>query len=582
MNIGTEGSAPKADPQSAAAYPTKSLLCVENLTVSYNPNSPPVVDDVSFEINGGEILGLVGESGAGKSTVGRALIGLIEGQGQVSGQGRLEDAPLFTEDEALSRSLRGKRIGLIFQEPLSALNPVMRVGDQITEALRFTIGMTGRAARARAIDLMDQVGIPNPQERFKSYPHQFSGGMRQRVIIAIALAGEPDVLIADEPTTALDVSVQAGVLELLRSICKTRNLAVLLVTHDMAVVSQVTDRILVMRHGRVVEQGRTSDVLAHPTQKYTQALLAAVPPADRTIDRFPEQGPDGVLKVAPAPVHQAKTLHSEIEISVKDMRVEFAGKWHILPSRRTTFCAVNDVSLEVARGEAFGIVGESGSGKSTLALAMMGLVSRQAGDVRLGKSDVPATPNQSERRELARRVQMVFQDPFSSLQPRMTIGDIVAEPLIAHGLASASDAQDAAKDMLVRVGLDPAVAPKLPHQFSGGQRQRIAIARALMLEPEILICDEPTSALDVSIQAQVLNLLKDLQDSMGLTLLFVSHDLPVVRQMCKRIGVMHQGRLVEVGDTADIFDNPSHAYTQNLLHLMPRFEPPAESAMRLA
>ena len=555
------------------------VLTVEGLRVVFPgvAGDFPAVRDVSLHVDAGEILGVVGESGAGKSTVGRALMGLLDYPGYIAaGRLQLGRDTLTGLDKAALRAIRGTRIGMILQESLSALNPVLTVGFQLIEAVEATTTLRGAAARARVVDLLRQVEIPDPERRLSDYPHQFSGGMRQRVVIAIALAGEPPLLIADEPTTALDVSVQAGVLSLLQSLCRDRRLGIILVTHDMAVISQVADRVAVMRDGVIVESGPAEAVLRRPQHPYTQALVRAVPPADRRLNRFVVVGDSRAT--APADranawldAQRGEPAAAGPAVSVDGVSVDFSAGWQLLPPRRRTFRAVDKVSLEVAPGESFGIVGESGSGKSTLAYAIMGLVGHAEGRVAVYGKPVPPRPRETQDRHLAETIQIIFQDPFSSLQPRMRVGAIVAEPLIARRQVPRSVAHGIAEDLLVKVGLPADAAGKLPHQFSGGQRQRISIARALIMRPRILVCDEPTSALDVSVQAQILNLLKDLQDEFRLTLLFISHDLAVIRQMCGRVAVMRGGRLCEVNGTEVLFENPTHDYTRQLLRLMPRF-----------
>nr|WP_286193620.1 ABC transporter ATP-binding protein [Boseongicola sp. H5] len=547
---------------------------VHGLTIRYGSTGPEVVRDVDLSLGRGEILGIVGESGAGKSTVGRALMGLVDQPGEiVAGRGRLGETPLFDGNRETLHALRGKRISLILQEPLSALNPVINVGEQVAEAVRMAGGPGGADGWSRALDLLSQVGISDPAIRARDYPHQFSGGMRQRVLIAIAIAGAPEVIVADEPTTALDVSIQAEVLDLLRKLAKERHISILLITHDIAVVAEFTDRIIVMRFGAVVETGATADVLAAPQAEYTRALLATVPPADRTLERFEVLG-----ALATARARSTNVRSVEQALSVSGVSVVFEARRRMFGATPEGFLAVDDVSFEVPAGGSFGIVGESGSGKSTLLMALLGLVSRSAGVIRIGETEVPRAPSMADRRKLASLVQVVFQDPFSSLNPRMRVRDIVAEPLHASGDATRATAREKAESLLSLVGLPVADQSKLPHQFSGGQRQRIAIARALIRDPAILLCDEPTSALDVSIQAQILNLIKDLQRDHGLTLIFVSHDLAVVRQMCQRIGVMEKSRMVEQANAAALFDTPQHPYTKRLLQMMPRFVPSSAGA----
>ena len=561
------------------------LLEVENLTVVYPTRTGKftAVRDVSFAVEAGEILGIVGESGAGKSTISTAIMRLIDYPGFIeAGSVRMNGQDLMALSDDRMQKVRGKRIGVIFQDPLTALNPVLTVGFQIMETVRLHLGLSGEALRARAVELLRQVGIPDPEHRVSQYPHQFSGGMRQRVVIALALAGEPDLLLADEPTTALDVSIQSEILQLIQTLCRERQLGVVLITHDMAVINEVTDRVAVMRHGRVIELDTTANIINRPQREYTQSLIAAVPRTDLKLDRFElvhassEEGEtsttetmtkrltwfDGLTRA----VHRDEPL-----VKVENLSVQFIKKKRLLKRWNTYFRAVDNVSFDIRQGETFGLVGESGSGKSTVAKMIVGLETPLEGRISYHGRDITGLARDSRLRAECIDMQIIFQDPFSSLNPRMRVRDIIAEPVIHHGMASGAEARALAEQVLQRVGLAGDAGGKYPHQFSGGQRQRICIARALVMRPRFLICDEPTSALDVSIQASLLNLLKDLQDDLGLTMLFISHDLAVIRQMCDRIAVMRDGELCEVADSETLFEHPRHEYTQKLLRLAPKF-----------
>ena len=556
------------------------VVSVEDLTISYATSVGEFVaiEGVTIDVRPGEIVGLVGESGAGKSTVGNAIARLIDFPGRIT-RGRVllrGVGDLVPLDERRMCSVRGKRIGMIFQDSLSALLPVKTVGAQLVRAIRLATGLPRAAARARALRLLEEVGINDPAARLRQYPHEFSGGMRQRIVIAIALAGDPDLLIADEPTTALDVSIQSEVLRLLRRLAADHNAGVILVTHDMAVIQEVADRVAVMRHGRLVEFGTTQSVLSSPSQAYTRALIAAVPRADVRLDRFAV--PDDETSAAPPPRPPLPSAPAAFPggpgaavLKIRGVDIAFPVKKSLIPSRRTFVRAAQSVSLDVAAGETIGIVGESGSGKSTLARAICGLQPIDAGSITFMGRTIAALRTDPSLRRVRLGMQMIFQDPFSSLDPRQRIGSALAEPMLVNGLASRGRAMETVRDTLSRVGLQASDAGKLPHQFSGGQRQRICIARALVMQPTMLICDEPTSALDVSVQARILNLLKDLQQERGLTLIFISHDLAVIRQMCSRVVVMQGGRVCETGNTEDLFTSPQDAYTRRLLSIMPKF-----------
>ncbi|NGN99299.1 ABC transporter ATP-binding protein [Grimontia sp. S25] len=560
-----------------------ALLEVKNLRIEY-PSRHGVfaaVKDLSFSIERGEIVGVVGESGAGKSTVGNAVIDLL------SPPGRVASGDVFLDGEKISglapdqiRRYRGARIGFIFQDPMTSLNPLFTVEQQLVETITVNLNVGEEEAKKRALALMEQVGIPEAHNRIKQFPHQFSGGMRQRVVIAIALAGEPDLIIADEPTTALDVSIQDQILNLIRTLCVEKNVGCMLVTHDMGVVSNVTDKIAVMYRGDLVEFGETAKVLNNPEHPYSRSLISAVPRSDIKLDRFPlvsyiEEAVE--MKPLDVKTHWLGQSQDEREYTGSLLRVEnvnlrFVTKDSFFESRREYVQASNNVSFEVHEGETFGLVGESGSGKSTIARVIAGLYPPNSGKVWFEGIDLTSLKSEAQRRPMRRQMQMVFQNPYSSMNPRMKVQDIIAEPIRFHKLADENQIRQIVGDLLDHVGLGRGSGIKYPHEFSGGQRQRISIARALATRPRLLICDEPTSALDVSVQAQILNLLKDLQQELNLTMLFISHDLPVIRQMCDRIGVMQKGTLLEVAHTEALFKSPQHEYSKQLISLMPEFK----------
>ncbi|MFI5494128.1 dipeptide ABC transporter ATP-binding protein [Actinoplanes sp. NPDC051859] len=513
-----------------------TLLSVRDLRISFGATR--AVDGLSFELPAGGALGIVGESGSGKSATALALLGLHH-DADISGQICFEDTNLLTATERRLRELRGAGIAMVFQEPLTALSPFHTVGDQIAEVYRLHTGATRRAARDRAVDVLGRVHIPNPERRAAAYPHQFSGGMRQRALIAMALACRPRLIVADEPTTALDVTVQAQILDLLDEVRTTTGAALLLISHDLGVVAGSTDSVVVLRNGVAVEEGPTTTVLSTPRDAYTKALLAAVPRPGppRTVEGAPLLRLSGVRKHFPQPRRRSLRRPEPIR-------------------------AVDDVTLDVREGETMGLVGESGTGKTTLARMMVGLTRPSAGTVTFADADVA--------RRRGRSVQMVFQDPLSALNPRRTVGESIADPLRLRG---ESAPRPTVEDLLVRVGLTPAVYDRYPHQLSGGMRQRVGIARALAPRPRLIVCDEPVSSLDVTTQAQVLALLEDVRREYGLTLVFVSHDLAVVRQIADRVAVLHAGTVVEVGDVAEVYERPQHPYTQELLAAVPVTDP---------
>lgn len=540
------------------------------------------IDDVSLALEKGEILGIVGESGAGKSTIGSAIVGLLQPPGRmVDGAVSLDGQRIDKLPSQELRKIRGRRIGMIFQDPLTSLDPLQTIETQLVETMQVHLQLSARQARTRAIELLRSVGIPDPELRLRHYPHQFSGGMRQRAVIALALCCEPEVIIADEPTTALDVSIQAQILDLLRKLCKERQVGMIIITHDMGVIAEITDRVAVLYRGKLVEQGPTNKVLGHPDHPYTRSLISAVPRSDIKLRRFPmvtyiEDIAAPTRKEFDISTHwlgQERDFGTRTEaplVQTRGLGRRFVLKNSILGRNRLMLDAVKNVSLAINEGEVFGLVGESGSGKSTVARLIAGLHDASSGAVLFNGVSLAALKHSTTLNTFRRQIQMVFQDPYSSLNPRMRILDIIAEPIRFHKLASSeSQTRAIVGDLLDYVGLGEQALKRFPHEFSGGQRQRICIARALATRPRFLICDEPTSALDVSIQAQILNLLKDLQERLRLTILFISHDLPVIRQMCDRVGVMRHGELLEVADTEAFFSAPQHEYSKHLLSLMP-------------
>ncbi len=557
-----------------------SLLSIQDLTVEFPTRRAlfTAVDHADLSVAPGEIHGLVGESGAGKSTIGAAVMGLLERPGRIaSGQIKLGDEQISGLDADAMRGLRGKKISMIFQDPLTSLNPLFTVKEQLVETIMAHLGGSEAEATKRARDLIDRVGIPDPETRLNQYPHQFSGGMRQRVVIALALCTEPDVIIADEPTTALDVSVQAQILDLIKELARERQVGVILITHDMGVIADTTDRVTVMYAGKVVESGPTAQVMGQPQHEYTKSLIAAVPRPTLKLHRFPQisyGGRDTRFAIEDMARHWPKVENdtSKPVYEIRNLTKNFLLRRGLLPWDRTYFTAVDNVSFDIQSGEVFGVVGESGSGKSTVARMIAGLYPVDAGTIHFEGKLVSDLGDKTVQEEYRQNIQMIFQDPYSSLNPRMRVDEIVAEPIRHHRLMSGSEITKRVDELLDQVGLGSQAGLKYPHEFSGGQRQRISIARALATQPKFLICDEPTSALDVSIQAQILNILKDLQEHLGLTMLFISHDLPVVRQMCDRVAVMKQGRIVEVQDTNDLFANPQTDYTRELLRLMPKLD----------
>ena len=548
------------------------MLTIKDLTVKFPSRFGDfsAIEGVDMTIKPGEIHGLVGESGAGKSTVGAAVIGLLQAPGYVAkGILTLGDTDLCDLTPAQAHEVRGDRISMIFQDPQTSLNPLMTIEDQLVETIQAHSDASKTAARRRAVDLLEDIGIQNASQRIKAYPHQFSGGMRQRVVIALAICTDPELIIADEPTTALDVAVQSQVLDLIQQLAKERQIAFMLITHDIGVIAQVADRVTVMRKGRVVETGDTAQVLGAPKHPYTRALMDAVPPLDRKIDRFrvPAAEDTAVIQgdTAERWLHEGQQ-HGLTGLTLENLTVTFAGPRTSLFRKPSPYVALEDVTLTIRPGSIMGLVGESGSGKSTLAKAITGLVTPTYGTMILGDTVLPFGSSRSRHHSSRQLVQMVFQDPYSSLNPRHRIGDILTEPLRFYGFVKdPAERTSLAASMLSLVGMQPDAIIKYPHQFSGGQRQRIAVARALLARPRFLICDEPTSALDVSIQAEILNLLKELQARFGLTILFISHNLAVVRQMADDTAVLRNGKIEEVNTTEAVYESPQAEYTKLLL-----------------
>ena len=523
-------------------------LAIENLSVALPQGADRALalGGVSLALRGGEILCVVGESGSGKSMTANAIMRLLPIGVAVSGGAiRFEGRDILALPETDMRHLRGSRIAMVFQEPMTALNPLRPIGDQIGEMFRTHTRLGRAEIDARILGLLDEVRLPDPRSAARAYPHELSGGQRQRAMIAMALALEPSVLIADEPTTALDVTTQAQILHLIRDLQRKKGTAVLFITHDFGVVGEIADRVAVMQNGQLVEEGSTADVLDRPRHPYTRMLLAAVPP----------------LAAPPARIVSAETVLN-IERVSKTYLTRGAGL------RKRSTLALDQVSLSLPKGSTLGIVGESGSGKSTLAKCLVRLISPDSGAIRMHDID-HAHLSRRQAKHATARIQMVFQDPYGSLNPRRRAGDLVAQGPIAHGVAP-DDARARAKELFALVGLDPTATHRFPHEFSGGQRQRIGLARALALQPEILVADEPVSSLDVSVQAQVLELLAQLRARLGLSMVFITHDLRVAAQICDRVAVMKDGRVVEEGLAAEVFSAPRDIYTRTLIDAIPR------------
>ena len=564
---------------------TATLLDVQNLTVAFRRDGAwrEVVHDVSFTVGARETVALVGESGSGKSVSALAVMRLHPPAScRIGGQVLFEGRDLLAVPEAAMRDVRGDAIAMVFQEPMTSLNPVLTVGFQIAEGLMLHRGLTRAAAEAEALRLLDRVRIPAARSRLHEHPHRFSGGMRQRVVIAMALACRPKLLIADEPTTALDVTVQAQILDLLKELQDQEGMAVLFITHDMGVVAEIADRTVVMRHGRAVEAGDTAAIFRGARHPYTRALLASVPTLGAMAGetrplRFPiVSTTTGAVEVPPAlPDTVVPAARPVLEVSGLTTRFDIRGG--LLGKVRGRVHAVEGVSFTLAAGETLALVGESGCGKSTTGRSVLRLIEPVAGSVLLDGEDVLRL-GPAALRERRRRMQMIFQDPFASLDPRMSVGAAIAEPILLNRLASRAEARARTADLLDRVGLTPDMASRFPHEFSGGQRQRICIARALAVRPSLIVADESVSALDVSVKAQVVNLMLELQAEFGLAFLFISHDMAVVERVSHRVAVMYLGEIVEMGPRAAVFGNPQHPYTRRLLAAVPVPDPERRGA----
>ena len=548
-----------------------TILEVEDLSVAFFVDGDwfPAAIDVSYHVDAGEVLAIVGESGSGKTQSSMSLLGLLPSNGRASGSAKLKGQELIGLTGAPLRKIRGKEIAVIFQEPMTALNPVYTIGFQIVETIRSHFEMSPKQAKERAIELLTMVEMPEPVRRFDAFPHQLSGGQRQRAMIAQALACEPQLLVADEPTTALDVTVQAEILKLMRDLRERVNAGVLLITHDMGVVADMADRIAVMQQGRIVETGTADQIFNAPTHPYTQKLLAAVP-------HF------GTVSVADA---QARTDQDKALAAAETRPPIFVAENMVLeyPKRgnQPVFRAVDDVSLTIARGEVVGLVGESGSGKTTIGRAALGLLPVSGGSLEVAGVQMKGARHK-DLRPLRDRVGIVFQDPGSSLNPRLPVGESIGEPLFLHRKLKGKALSTEVEKLLDQVQLQRGFRNRYPHELSGGQRQRVGIARALALDPDLLVADEPTSALDVSVQSKVLDLFQELQREKGFGCLFISHDLGVVEILASRIAVMYMGKLVEVGDRDQIVRNPQHEYTQRLVSAVPVPNPAEQRQRRLA
>lgn len=561
------------------------LLRIQDLSVSFNSADAQVqaVNRLSFDINPGQTLGLVGESGSGKSVTALSILGLIpQPPGKIT-QGRIEFAgnDLLSMTEKQLQKIRGNDISMVFQEPMTSLNPVFRVGFQIAEVLRLHKKLSKKQAWQKTVELMDWVGIPEPQRRCKAYPHELSGGQKQRVMIAMAIACEPKLLICDEPTTALDVTIQKQVLELLQQLQKDTGMSMLFITHDLGVIADLADEVVVMYRSQKVEQATTSDIFTHAKHPYSKGLLACRPQLHGnprrllTVSDFMDTDGKELTPTTKQRQPQIKADKSSADtlLSVENLKTYFPIKSGLFSRVKSHVKAVDDVSFTVRKGETLGLVGESGCGKTTLGRTLLRLQQATSGAVHYDGIDVFAQSSQ-QMRELRSRMQIIFQDPYASLNPRMTVGQTLMEPLNIHqSQISKAMRWQRAVELIQQVGLNPDQLNRYPHEFSGGQRQRISIARALAVEPEFIVCDESVSALDVSVQAQVLNLLLDLQEQRDLTYIFISHDLSVVNFIADRVGVMNEGKIVEMNSAEEIYSNPQNPYTQKLLEAIPQGVP---------
>jgi peptide/nickel transport system ATP-binding protein len=551
-----------------------TVLSVENLNVVFGKSASRnvAVSDLSYKLTRGETLAIVGESGSGKSVSSMALLGLLPPRGVTieSGVAMFEGRDLLSLSDSEQRAIRGNRITMIFQEPMTSLTPVLRIGLQLTEGLVAHKGMSQREAEARAREMLRLVGLDRVERRMRQFPHELSGGMRQRVMIAMAMAADPAILIADEPTTALDVTVQAQILDLMRELKSRFSTSIILITHDMSVVAEMADRVVVMNRGEKVEEGTVSEVFAAPKDSYTQRLLEAVP---RLGSLAASSVPRSVV-AEPAPV-------GGLLLRAEGLNKTFRERGLLFGTGKAGAAAMQNIGFDLAEGETLALVGESGSGKSTTGRAILRLLEVDEGRIEIGGADIRRLSSGALRRA-RRQMQMIFQDPFAALNPRMSAGRLVAEPMTIHGVAGGSELSDRTEALFRRVGLTTDHIDRFPHEFSGGQRQRLCIARALGVGPKLIVADEPTSALDVSVQAQVLELMLELQQSLGLAYLFISHDMAVVEEVAHRVAVMRQGRIVEIGPRRDVLNDPRHPYTRALLAAVPVPDPERKPLKPLA
>jgi peptide/nickel transport system ATP-binding protein len=552
---------------------TPKFLSVKNLSVSFRTEMgvKQVLHDVSFDVYKGKTTAIVGESGSGKSVSSLSLMQLLKAGNVIfdGGEFFLKENKILPGDKVL-RALRGDKIAMIFQEPMTSLNPVMRVGEQVAETLRLHRQLNTKQARARVLELFKEVKLPRPEEMLDQYPHQLSGGQRQRVMIAMAIANEPELLIADEPTTALDVTVQKAILDLLKELQQRYNMSMIFITHDLGVVKEIAHHIVVMQQGRVIEKGLADDILNQPKEIYTKGLMACRPVPGKkiarllTIEDFTNQNAPQIQEIKSSSVFEKELIRVD---HITKRYISYKG---FFKKEKKEVLAVNDVSFKIYEGEALGLVGESGCGKTTLSRILLGLIPTSEGSIIYKGNDLTKM-SAHEWKKWRKELQIIFQDPYSALNPKHSIRQILTEPMLHHGIrANEKDAVIRAKELLEKVGMTSEALDKYPHEFSGGQRQRIVIARALSVEPRFIICDESVAALDVSVQAQVLNLLTDLKREFGLTYLFISHDLSVVYQMCDRIMVMNRGRIEELNTAENVFHHSQSEYTRSLLEAIPR------------
>lgn len=559
--------------------PPSTLIEVKNLAIEFQTEEQIIqaVKGISFHIPAGKTIGLVGESGSGKSVTALSLMKLIP-----SPPGKIRSGEILYGEEKKDllklsasgiRDIRGNKISMIFQEPMTSLNPVFTVGHQIEETIVLHEKITGKKARQKVLELMRQVGIPHPEKRYSAYPHEMSGGQRQRIMIAMAIACKPALLIADEPTTALDVTIQKQILELLNNLQKQYGMSILFITHDLGVIAEIADRVLVMQKGKIVEEDTTQKIFNNPQHPYAQGLLACRPTLDKTGSRLPtvEQFMQSHGKAEQPPSTQPKKIKPDTEtlIRVEKLSKHFPLEKSFFGKTKSWIKAVDDVSFTIQKGKTLGLVGESGCGKTTLGRTLLRLTEPTAGNVFFRDQEVTSL-NARKMRELRKKVQIIFQDPYASLNPRMTIGSAIMEPMIIHNMGGRRERQKKAEELLERMELPASTMHRYPHEFSGGQRQRICIARTLSINPEFIVCDESVSALDVSIQAQILNLLLDLQEDLNLTYIFISHDLGVVKFISDHIAVMNQGKIVEYAEAEKIYHSPQQEYTQKLIAAIPK------------